>query len=111
MWKTHTSAPAGADSITPGSSAERVAAADVDRPVLARDRQRGLQTLVPRGLVGPQAGAQPAHVGLVAQVDGREVDARAPRHRRRLERRHDAAPSSSHAIRSGESGSPAARPP
>ena len=55
---------------------QRVAAADVDRPVHSRDLDRRVEALVARGLVGPQAGAQPAHVVGVAQVDGGEVDAR-----------------------------------
>ena len=74
-----------------GEERERVAAADLHRAVLARDRQRRLQPRVARGLVGPQAGVQPAHVARVGHVDGREVDAAPPRHRRRLERRHGVA--------------------
>ena len=66
--------------------AERVAAADVHR-VLASDLERRREPRLASRLVGPEAGAQPAGVGGVGGVDGREVDAGPPRHRRRVERR------------------------
>ena len=75
-----------------GEEGERVTAADVDRPVRVRDRQRRVEARVPRRLVRPQTSAEPAHVGGVVEVEGGEVDPGAPRHRRRVERRRAPAP-------------------
>ena len=55
--------------------------------MLARDLERGREPRLAGGLVGPQAGPQPARVRGVGGVDRREVDAGAPHHRRRIERR------------------------
>ncbi len=91
MWKTHSSAPAGADSITPGSSASasprRMSTGPCSRATVSAASSRSCRA---RWSGHTHARSQRTSAG-IAQVDGGEVDAGAPGHVRRVERRRAAA--------------------